>query len=93
MPATPRGRRTNVVGLAVGASDHEVVRTAAAALRTLGVRGTHGILGRTERSSATGAALLNGIAAHVEDFDDTHLRTVLHPGAPVVARRAAPRRS
>lgn len=79
-------RRTfaNVVGLAVGAGDHEVVRTAAAALRTLGVQGVHGVLGRAERSSATGAALLNGIAAHVEDFDDTHLRTVLHPGAPVV---------
>jgi 2-methylcitrate dehydratase PrpD len=24
------------------------------------------------------------VAMHVEDFDDTHLRTVLHPGAPIV---------
>ena len=30
------------------------------------------------------AALLNGMAAHVEDFDDTHLATVVHPGAPIV---------
>lgn len=30
------------------------------------------------------APLIHGIAMHVEDFDDTHLRTVIHPGAPVV---------
>jgi 2-methylcitrate dehydratase PrpD len=89
--AVPAGARhaarrtvTNAVGLAVGANDHEVVRTAAAALRVLGVGGCHGVLGRAESSSATGAALLNGVAMHVEDFDDTHLRTVLHPGAPIV---------
>lgn len=79
-------RRTtaNAVGLAVGASGHEAVRAAAAALRALGVRGSNGVLGRPELSSATGAAMLNGMAIHVEDFDDTHLPTVLHPGAPTV---------
>lgn len=88
MPSGARhaARRTtaNAVGLAIGASDHEVVETAASALRSLGVRGCHGVLGRRELSSVTGAALLNGVAMHVEDFDDTHLRTVLHPGAPTV---------
>ena len=79
-------RRTvaNVVGLAVGAADHPAVRTAAAALSALRVGGSHGVLGRDETTSAAGAALLNGVAMHVEDFDDTHLRTVLHPGAPIV---------
>jgi 2-methylcitrate dehydratase PrpD len=31
------------------------------------------------------AALVNGISAHVLDFDDTHLRTLLHPSVPVAS--------
>jgi 2-methylcitrate dehydratase PrpD len=31
------------------------------------------------------AALSTGIAAHLDDFDDTHLATVIHPGAAVLA--------
>jgi 2-methylcitrate dehydratase PrpD len=42
-----------------------------------------------ERTGLLWAALVNGIAMHVEDFDDTHLRTVVHPGAPVVAAALA----
>ena len=30
------------------------------------------------------AALVNGISSHVLDFDDTHLKTVIHPGGPVI---------
>ena len=30
------------------------------------------------------ASLMNGISSHVFDFDDTHLKTVIHPAAPVV---------
>ncbi|MGQ0654949.1 MAG: MmgE/PrpD family protein, partial [Betaproteobacteria bacterium] len=29
-------------------------------------------------------AFVNGAAANVHDFDDTHLPTVIHPAAPVV---------
>jgi 2-methylcitrate dehydratase PrpD len=31
------------------------------------------------------AALATGTAAHLDDFDDTHLATVIHPGASVLA--------
>ncbi len=31
------------------------------------------------------ASLLQGIASHVLDFDDTHLRTVVHPAGPVLS--------
>lgn len=80
-------RRTfaNVVGLAVGASGHPAVVTALGALEDLGAEGNCSVLGRPERLGVSWAPLVNGIAMHVEDFDDTHLRTVLHPGAPVVA--------
>jgi 2-methylcitrate dehydratase PrpD len=31
------------------------------------------------------AALVNGISSHVLDFDDTHLKTVIHPAGPVAS--------
>jgi len=31
------------------------------------------------------ASLINGMSSHVFDFDDTHLKTVIHPGGPVVS--------
>ena len=31
------------------------------------------------------AALMNGISSHVLDFDDTHLKTVIHPAGPVAS--------
>lgn len=34
-------------------------------------------------TSAATAALLNGYLAHLQDYDDTHFPTVLHPTAPV----------
>jgi 2-methylcitrate dehydratase PrpD len=41
------------------------------------------VLGRSERVDALGAAFLNAAGANVHDFCDTHLRTVIHPTAPV----------
>jgi 2-methylcitrate dehydratase PrpD len=43
------------------------------------------ILGRRERLDCPHAALVNGVSAHVLDFDDTHLRTLLHPSVPVAS--------
>jgi 2-methylcitrate dehydratase PrpD len=57
-----------------------------AALRSLlefsgGKLGT--VVGRSERVDALSAAFLNAAGANVHDFCDTHLRTVIHPTAPV----------
>ncbi|HEX4297950.1 MAG TPA: MmgE/PrpD family protein, partial [Devosia sp.] len=41
------------------------------------------IIGRTERIDALSAAFLNAAGANVHDFCDTHVRTVIHPTAPV----------
>ena len=43
-----------------------------------------GVIGSDERLPAPSAALINGTLAHVLDFDDTHLPSVLHPSASVV---------
>jgi 2-methylcitrate dehydratase PrpD len=41
------------------------------------------IVGRTERIDVLSAAFLNAAGANVHDFCDTHVRTVIHPTAPV----------
>ena len=43
------------------------------------------VLGRRERMDILHASLMNGISSHVFDFDDTHLKTVIHPAGPVVS--------
>ncbi|OTF09254.1 MmgE/PrpD family protein [Halorubrum sp. SD612] len=42
-----------------------------------------------ERLTPADAALANGALAHSLDFDDTHLPSSLHPGAPVIAAALA----
>ncbi|GAA3929258.1 MmgE/PrpD family protein [Microbacterium soli] len=47
------------------------------------------ILGRREPIAAHVAAFLHGAAGHLDDFDDTHTATVVHPGVPVAAALTA----
>ncbi|MGH8961618.1 MAG: MmgE/PrpD family protein [Jatrophihabitantaceae bacterium] len=42
------------------------------------------VIGSDERWPAPNAALANGTFAHLLDFDDTHLPSVLHPSANIV---------
>ena len=42
------------------------------------------VLGLPNGSNSTVAALVNGILAHAEDYDDTHTGAVVHPSAAVV---------
>lgn len=85
-PARVAARRTaaNVVGLSVGAAYAPAADAVLAAAADLGQRGSAQVLGRSERLTAPWAALVNGLTAHVEDFDDTYLPCILHPGAPIV---------
>jgi 2-methylcitrate dehydratase PrpD len=41
------------------------------------------VIGRSERTDVLTATFLNAVSSNVLDFDDTHLRTVIHPTAPV----------
>jgi 2-methylcitrate dehydratase PrpD len=85
-PARMAARRTaaNFAGLAVGAADAPAAQAVLAAADELGVRGESRVLGRSERLTPPWAALVNGLTAHIEDFDDTYLPCILHPGAPIV---------
>jgi 2-methylcitrate dehydratase PrpD len=75
----------NWLGCAVGASRHEAVEIAIAAFAPFGGPAQASVLGRTERVDVLNAALFNGISSHVFDFDDTHLKTVIHPAGPVAS--------
>lgn len=75
----------NWIGCAVGGSTHPAVDKTIAALLPFAAGNQCSILGRHERTDALHAALINGLSAHVLDFDDTHLRTLLHPSVPVAS--------
>ena len=75
----------NWFGCAVGAARHEAVEAALAAVQMLQPAPQAQLLGRPERVDMASAALLNGIASHTFDFDDTHLRTIIHPAGPVAS--------
>ena len=78
-------RRTlvNWVGCALGGARHETLDNAVAALHPFSGPPQATVLGRRERMDALTASLMNGMSSHVLDFDDTHLKTVIHPAGPV----------
>lgn len=75
----------NWVGCAVGAARHETVENALAALKPFSGPAQASVLGRGDRLDIMQAALMNGITSHTFDFDDTHLKTVIHPSGPVAS--------
>jgi len=63
-------------------------------------RSTHAVVGKlgasddatvfgSERSSAAGAALANGVACHILELDDVHKGSTIHAAAPVVSAALA----
>jgi len=75
----------NWLGCAVGAAHHEAVEAALTAVRVLQPSAQASIAGRAEKVDIASAALLNGISSHTFDFDDTHLKTIIHPAGPVAS--------
>ena len=79
----------NWTGCAIGASRHASVEAVLAALRELEPSAQATLLGRGEQVDMASAALVNGIASHAFDFDDTHLKTIIHPASPVASAALA----
>jgi 2-methylcitrate dehydratase PrpD len=75
----------NWLGCAVGAAKHEAADAALAAVRMLEPSPQATVLGRKDRVDMASAALVNGITSHTFDFDDTHLKTIIHPAGPVAS--------
>ncbi|MBK7063341.1 MAG: MmgE/PrpD family protein [Rubrivivax sp.] len=75
----------NWAGCAVGAAQHDTAQAALAAVQVLQPAAQATLLGRHERVDVASAALINGISSHTFDFDDTHLKTIIHPAGPVAS--------
>ncbi|WP_449043236.1 MmgE/PrpD family protein [Paracoccus versutus] len=81
------GLRTfvNWFGCAIGGANHVTADRAIAALAPFAGQTQAGVIGRGERTDVLHAALFNGITSHVLDYDDTHLKTIIHPAGPVAS--------
>ena len=75
----------NFLGCALGGCRDEAIERALAALSPFSGPPQATLIGRGQRLDVLHAALINAMSANVLDFDDTHLRTVIHPSAPVAA--------
>jgi 2-methylcitrate dehydratase PrpD len=75
----------NWTGCAVGGSIHPTIDIALAAIKPFAGPGQASVLGRGDKLDLLHAALLNGISSHVFDFDDTHLKTIIHPAGPIAS--------
>jgi len=73
----------NFMGTTLAGCREETIGIALASLQEFSSGRQATVIGRTERLDALSAAFLNAAAGNIADFDDTHLRTVIHPTAPV----------
>jgi len=83
-PSTRRAARralVNIVGCCLSGAKHEIVDITARALLPLAGVPTASLLGRTERTDALTATMLNCLASAAYSFDDTHAETILHPSS------------
>jgi 2-methylcitrate dehydratase PrpD len=80
-------RRTllNVLGTAASAAGSPAVTVLLAAAAEQGSAGDVQVPGLARTLDPYWGALVTGTAAHLDDFDDTHLATVIHPGAATLA--------
>jgi len=73
----------NYMGVAIGASRHAMIDMLLDVTHEWGRNQEAQVLGRPERVDIYTASMANGMSAHIFDYDDTLLDTVLHPSAPV----------
>jgi 2-methylcitrate dehydratase PrpD len=71
------------LGLAIAGAAEPAAGIAREQCLVLGGEPQARALGTFHRLRVTDAALVNGIACHALDFDDTHVPTILHPTTPL----------
>ena len=74
----------NAVAVAVHASARSEASPLLDALAAEGGAARASIWGTNARTSVHQAALANGWFCHLDDYDDTHFPTVIHPSAPTI---------
>lgn len=74
----------NVVGVALHAAADASLDILLGTFEDEGGHARATVWGTRVRTTLQNAALANGYLAHLDDFDDTHFPTVIHPSAPTV---------
>lgn len=75
----------NYLGCAIGGSRERALDIAIKTLAPFSGPADAMVLGRRERFDALNAALLNGIASHVHEYDDTLPKNYIHGSVPVAS--------
>ena len=75
----------NALGCAIGGASASSAVKARRALLSVNGQQTSTVIAQSSRTDVQTAALLNGIALTNADYDDTHLRTVIHPSGVLVS--------
>lgn len=73
----------NFIATALAGCREEAIEQVLASLASFSGAEHATVIGRTERVDALSAAFLNAASGNIFDFDDTHLRTIIHPTAPI----------
>lgn len=74
----------NFIGNAIGANDNPKSRSVVDACKQI-QDGNLPIIGSGKTAGLYGSTWANSALSHFLDFDDTHLKTIIHPSAPVIA--------
>ena len=90
-PIRHEGKRAllNWLGCAIGGCGDEAVARAFATIAPFSGAATVTLLGRSDKLDGLHAAMINAVASNILDFDDTHMKTVIHPTVPVAAAAMA----
>ena len=75
----------NWLSVAVGGSHHPTIDNAIAAIAPFSGPAQASVMGRSERFDIISTTLINGMSSHVFDFDDTHLKTIIHASGPIIS--------
>jgi 2-methylcitrate dehydratase PrpD len=83
--AVHEAKRTllNLLAISLSASRSDGARILVDWARREGCAARASVVGSDLKTSPSTAALVNGYLCHLQDYDDTHFPTVLHPTAPV----------
>jgi len=74
----------DLLGVALGGSGQPLSRILVNMARDFGGKPQATIWGKGLKSNVMNAAFINGAMAHALDYDDTHVKTIMHPSAPVI---------
>ena len=81
-------RILDTLGVMLVAADTPIGRTVRDAVMAMGAGSDSRMIGYGDRTTAMGAALVNGTLAHAMDFDDTHNASLVYPGLPPCPKAA-----